>query len=134
MGISEKVAYIKGLAEGMKLDTESNEGKILAAVIDLLGDIADELEDMEDEICEVEEGVDAVSDDLSDVEEYLYEDDSEDEEDECYQTTCPSCGEEIYFDDSVLEEGEVICPNCGERLEFDLSDLANETGSEDEDK
>ena len=37
----------------------------------------------------------------------------------------PSCEEEIYFDESVLEDGEIICPNCGDKLEFDLSDLAN---------
>ena len=45
-------------------------------------------------------------------------------------TNCPECEEEVYFDESVLEDGEVICPNCGAKLEFDLSDLAND--SEDE--
>ncbi|MGM9662824.1 MAG: CD1247 N-terminal domain-containing protein [Oscillospiraceae bacterium] len=136
MDIAEKVAYLKGLAEGLKLDEETKEGKLLAAVIDLLGDISDELEELEDEVCELEEGIDAVSDDLSDVEEFLYEEDDEDEddEDECYATTCPNCEEEIFFDDSVLEDGEVICPNCGERLEFDLSDLANAAGVEDEEE
>ena len=39
-------------------------------------------------------------------------------------TTCPECEEEVYFDESVLEDGEVVCPNCGAKLEFDLSDLA----------
>lgn len=40
-------------------------------------------------------------------------------------TTCPECEEEVYFDESILEDGEVVCPNCGTKLEFDLSDLAN---------
>ena len=31
MGISEKIAYLKGLMEGMNVDTESNEGKLFAA-------------------------------------------------------------------------------------------------------
>lgn len=134
MGIAEKVAYLKGLAEGLKLDEETKEGKLLLAVIDVLGEVSDQLEELEDEICELEEGIDAVSEDLSDVEECLYEEDEDDEDDEddCYATTCPSCEEEIFFDDSILEEGEVICPNCGEKLEFDLSDLANATGLEDE--
>lgn len=126
MGISEKVAYLKGLAEGLKLDTESNEGKLFAAIIDVLEDMADEIADMQDEMVDLEDGLDAVSDDLSEVEESLYEleDEDEDEED-CFMTTCPECEEEVYFDESILEDGEVVCPNCGTKLEFDLSDLAN---------
>ncbi len=47
-------------------------------------------------------------------------------------TNCPECEEEVYFDESVLEDGEVICPNCGAKLEFDLSDLANDEGEDEE--
>ena len=134
MGVSEKVAYLKGLAEGLGLDAESKEGKLFAAIIDVLDEMAEEILDLEEEMADVEEGLDAVSDDLSEVEETLYEledefddDDDEDEEDEedCFMTTCPACEEEIFFDETVLEDGEVGCPNCGEKLEFDLSDLAN---------
>lgn len=134
MGVSEKVAYLKGLAEGLGLDAESKEGKLFAAIIDVLDEMAEEILDLEEEMADVEEGLDAVSDDLSEVEETLYEledefddDDDEDEEDEedCFMTTCPACEEEIFFDETVLEDGEVVCPNCGEKLEFDLSDLAN---------
>ena len=132
MEISEKVAYLKGLAEGLKLDTESNEGKLFAAIIDVLEDMADEIADMQDEMVDLEDGLDAVSDDLSDVEETLYfaldddeDDEEDDEEEECFVTTCPECEEEVYFDESILEDGEVVCPNCGTKLEFDLSDLAN---------
>lgn len=137
MEITEKVAYLKGLAEGMELDTAQKEGKLLAAIIDVLDDIALELEDMKDEQAELGDGLDAVSDDLEDVEDVVFgdEDDEDDDEDDeytcedldededCYATTCPTCEETIYFDDSVLEDGQVICPNCGEKLEFDLSDL-----------
>ena len=134
MGVSEKVAYLKGLAEGLGLDAESKEGKLFAAIIDVLDEMAEEILDLEEEMADIEEGLDAVSDDLSEVEETLYEledefddDDEEDEEDEedCFMTTCPACEEEIFFDETVLEDGEVVCPNCGEKLEFDLSDLAN---------
>ena len=134
MGVSEKVAYLKGLAEGLGLDAESKEGKLFAAIIDVLNEMAEEILDLEEEMADIEEGLDAVSDDLSEVEETLYEledefddDDDEDEEDEedCFMTTCPACEEEIFFDETVLEDGEVVCPNCGEKLEFDLSDLAN---------
>lgn len=136
MEILEKVAYMKGLAEGLGLDTKSKEGKLLKVMIDILDDVALELQDIRDEQSELEEGLDAVSDDLSDVETYLYEQDDggEDEEDdgdddeEVYQTTCPNCEEDVFFDESVLAEGSVLCPNCGEKLEFDLEDASGCTG------
>ena len=138
MGITEKVAYLKGLADGLNLDKDSKEGKLFAAIIDVLDDMALEIEDMQELQMELSEGLDAVSDDLEDIEDIVYEewdedddDDYEDEEDEeesedCYATTCPTCEEEIFFDESILEEGEVICPNCGERLEFDLESIQEE--------
>ena len=141
MEITEKVAYLKGLAEGMELDTGKKEGKLLAAIIDVLEDIALELVDMQEAQEELGDGLDAVSDDLEDVEDLLFgEDDEEDEaeyelddlgeDEDCYATTCPTCEETIYFDESVLEDGEVVCPNCGEKLEFDLDSL-DEDGDED---
>ena len=134
MGISEKIAYLKGLMEGMNVDTESNEGKLFAAVVDVLDEIALEVEDLTDEVMELGDGLDVISDDLSDVEDIVYDDeDEEDEEEECYATTCPECEEEIFFDDTMLEDGEIICPNCGAKLEFDLSDLAD-AAAEDKDE
>ena len=140
MGISEKVAYLKGLAEGLNVDESTKEGKLLLAIVDVLNDMAEEFADIEDEIVDLEDGLDAVSDDLNDVEEFLYEtsddedeeEDDEDDDDEYFVTTCPECEEEVIFDESVLEDGEVVCPNCGAKLEFDLSDLANATAKDDE--
>ena len=140
MGISEKIAYLKGLMEGMNVDTESNEGKLFAAVVDVLDEIALEVEDLTDEVMELGDGLDVISDDLSDVEDIVYDewddddddDDEEDEEEECYATTCPECEEEIFFDDTMLEDGEIICPNCGAKLEFDLSDLVNDENEDEE--
>ena len=118
MEISEKVAYLKGLAEGLALDTDTKEGKLIAAIIDVLDDMAEKFVDLEDELCDVEDGLDAVSDDLSDVEQALYEldDDVDEDEDEDYdddddesyfETTCPVCEEEIVFDEDTLESGEI---------------------------
>ena len=142
MEITEKVAYLKGLAEGMELNAEKKEGKLLLAIIDVLEDIALELSDIEDAQEELGEGLDAVSDDLEDVEDLLYGEDGEDDEpayelddlgedEDCYATTCPTCEEAIYFDESVLEDGEVICPNCGEKLEFDLESLDEDEEGEE---
>ena len=143
MEITEKVAYLKGLADGLGLDAESKEGKVLLAMIDVLDDIALEIEDLKDAQDELADGLDAVSDDLEDVEDVLFGEDDEDEDNEyyedeldededCYATTCPTCEETIYFDESVLEDGEVICPNCGEKLEFDLSSLEEEESEEEQ--
>ena len=143
MEITEKVAYLKGLTEGLALDTETKEGKIISAMIDILDDMALELQDHQDQLTELSDGLDAVSDDLEDVEDIVYdvdeadyddedEDEEEDDSEDCYATTCPTCEETIYFDESILEDGEVICPNCGEKLEFDLSDVEEDDGSKDD--
>jgi len=148
MEILEKVAYMKGLAEGLGLDTKAKEGKLLTVMMDILDDIALELQDMREGQIDLEEALDAVSDDLSDVESRIYEEDDEDEEEdddsEVYQTTCPNCGEEIFFDEDILDEGCVTCPDCGEKLEFDLGEprgcsnccgaCASEEDDEDDDE
>ena len=120
MEISEKVAYLKGLAEGLALDTETKEGKLIAAIIDVLDEMSIRFEDIDDNLVDLEDGLDAVSDDLSEVEEALYEMDDDDEEldddAEYFETTCPVCQEEIVFDEDTLDSGEIRCPNCGEKL------------------
>jgi DNA-directed RNA polymerase subunit delta len=150
MGISEKVAYLKGLMEGMNLSADSNEGKLFRAIVDVLDEIALEVEDLTDEVMELGDGLDVISDDLSDVEDVVFDEDDyeelddeddededdeddedEDDEEECYATTCPECEEEIFFDDSVLEDGKVECPNCGATLEFDPADLAEDEEKDD---
>lgn len=137
MEISEKVAYLKGLAEGLALDTETKEGKLIAAIIDVLDEMSERFEDIDENLADLEDGLDAVSEDLSDVEETLYELDEDEEDEELdddaeyFETTCPVCQEEIVFDEDTLDSGEIRCPKCGEKLEFDLSDLAD-SAEEDE--
>ncbi len=127
MDICEKIAYIKGLAEGLSLDESTKEGKILAAIIDLLGDITEEICDIEDACDELMEQIDAVDEDLSSVEELIYgEDDCDcddcdcDCDDEVYEIECPACNDVIYLDADMLEEEGMTCPNCGTDLEFDF--------------
>ena len=82
MGISEKVAYLKGLMEGMNLNADSNEGKLFLAIADVLDEIALEVEDLTDEVMELGDGLDVISDDLGDVEDIVYDEDEDDYEDE----------------------------------------------------
>ena len=136
MGVSEKVAFLKGLLEGMKVDESSDNGKVFKAIVDVLDEIALEIEDLTDEVMELGDGLDVVSDDLEDLEDLVYDEDDEDEDDDfdddetVYATTCPECEEEILFDETYLEDGTITCPNCGAKLEFDAEDIA----SDDEDK
>ena len=82
MGISEKVAYLKGLMEGLNIDEQTNEGKLFTAIVDVLDEIALEIEDLTDEVMELGDGLDVVSDDLSDVEDIVYDDDDDDDDDD----------------------------------------------------
>ena len=135
MTTTEKVAYLKGLMEGMKLDTETNEGKLLSVIADILGDMAEDMEDKASDLFDLGEDVDAISDDLSDVEDYLCDDDWDDEDDEdwdedddddeeplFFEVTCPACEKTITVDEDVLNLGSIQCPNCGEMLEFEYDE------------
>ena len=139
MTISEKVAYLKGLAEGLNIDTEkSKEGKLISVMIGILEEIGMSIEDLEESAEALGEEIDAISDDLSDVEKVVYDDEDEDD-DECgcgcddddfFEVECPNCGETLMIDESVLEEGVIQCPGCKQKFALDLSD---ECGCEDDD-
>ena len=156
MTISEKAAYLKGLMDGLKLDTEKAEGQMISAIVDLLGDVTRRLTDVEettiaisDELDEIEEDLDAIEDYILDEEDDWDDDDDDDDddwddeddwdEDEDFdegfdfgdeETTIYevkcTCGEIIDFDEEVLEKGSMVCPNCGETLEFSFEDEEEE--------
>ena len=133
MTISEKVAYLKGLAEGLNIDTsKSKEGKLISVMIGILEEIGLSLEDLEENNVALGEEIDAISDDLADVEKVVFDDeDEDDDEDECccgdedddfFEVECPNCKEDLVIDDDVLESGVVQCPNCKEKFALELSD------------
>ena len=39
MTISEKAAYLKGLMDGLEMDKEKPEGKMIASIVELLCDV-----------------------------------------------------------------------------------------------
>ena len=150
MTISEKAAYLKGLMDGLNLDTEKAEGKMIAAMVELLGDVTKKLTDVEDttiaisdELDEIEEDLDAIEDFILDEEDEDWDDDYDedyddeydmdedgfeeegfdygDEDSTIYEVECV-CGEIIDFDEETLEKGSMKCPNCGETLEFDVDE------------
>ncbi len=145
MTISEKSAYLKGLMDGLKLNTETDEGKMIASIVDLLGDLTKKVTDIEDTTIAISDELDEIEDDLDAIEDFLldeededdYDFDDEDELDEddyedesfeygdedsiIYEVEC-ACGNIIDFDEETLEAGSMICPNCGETLEFTTED------------
>lgn len=125
MELSNKVAYLKGLMEGLAIDESTNEGKILKAVVEVLDEMADSIEDMAVEVDEAVELLDNIDQDLGQLEEDFYDlDDDDDDEDDFdgvqYECVCPSCGDTILLDESIIADGSIDCPNCGEKLEFDF--------------
>ena len=148
MTIAEKSAYLKGLMDGLSLNTEADEGKMIAAIVDLLGDITKKVTDIEattiaisDELDEIEEDLDAIEDYILEEEEdedddFDWDEDEDEDYDEegfdfgdedttIYEVEC-ACGNIINFDEDTLEEGSIICDNCGETLEFTFDDVEEE--------
>ena len=146
MTISEKSAYLKGLMDGLSLNTETDEGKMISAIVDLLGDMAKRITDIEETTIAISDELDEIEEDLDAIEDFIMDEDDDDfadyEEDELardededyeegfdfgdedssiYEVEC-ACGEIINFDEEVLEKGSMLCPNCGETLEFSFDD------------
>ena len=137
MTISEKVAYLKGLAEGLNLDTEkSKEGKLISVMIGILEELAMSVEDLEENALNLGEEIDVLSDDLADVESVVYDEDEDDEDydDDWFEVECPTCGQTLVVDDEALSEGEVECPECGSRYALELSDDEEDGESEADEK
>ena len=135
MTISEKVAYLKGLAEGLNLDVEkSKEGKLISVMIGILEEIGLSIEDLEENALALGEEIDVLSDDLADVESVVFDEDENDEEDyddDWFEVECPTCEEPLIIDDEALAEGFIQCPNCQSKFSLDLSDDVVEADEEE---
>ena len=153
MTISEKVAYLKGLAEGMKIDKDDNTGKLLTEIIEVLGEIGNSIEDLEEDNEYLNDYVEELDEDLGDVEEYIFGEDDEcdcdcccdddedydedddfdlddeDYDDEIVEIECPMCGEKICVPPTV-DYAHLICPACNEEFSYIEDD---DPADEDED-
>ena len=148
MTISEKAAYLKGLMDGLKLDTEKPEGQMISEIVNLLGEVTKRLADIEETTINICDELDEIEEDLDAIEDYILDEENEedewetwddeddfedfeegfdygDEETTIYEVKC-TCGEVINFDEETLEEGSMVCPNCGETLEFSFEDEDDE--------
>ena len=137
MSLGEKVAYLKGLSEGLGLDSESKEGKLISVIIDTLAVMAEEIEELSENALDIGEELDAISSDLADVEELLYDDEDYDDDYDDFMNF------EDYDDDDDDDEDdddcdcelcnggnfsyEIECPSCGAEIVLDESDLTHES-------
>lgn len=121
---SEKIAYLKGLVNGIDISDEQTK-KIVFAIVDALSaaseeisDNTDAIDDLFDEVDDLQQCTDDILDVISD-DEFLDEEDEED--DGFYEVVCPSCGETFYFDEEMLDSKDgMICPHCNEQIDIDF--------------
>ena len=139
MTLSEKSAYLKGLMDGLNLNKETAEGKMIAGIVDLLHDMTSTISDLEENAIAVSDELDEIEEDLDAIEEFLMDDDDDYEDDDCdfvddddedfdydeeviYDVTCPTCGEELHLDEETILKESIHCPKCNELLEFDFDE------------
>ncbi len=162
MKLTEKIAYMKGLLDGMQLDSATNEGKAILQMAEVMEEMGVYIDDLQNQVDELTELCDLLDEDLSTIASDIYDDNDDDDDDddehhplsghfpigsvlmsddddddddeyvEQYSVQCPICGKTFSIDEYKLEEGSMTCPFCGEPLEFDYNAIEQESESEDE--
>ena len=137
MTIVEKAAYLKGLVEGLGIESGSRDGKLWGALTDLLSDMAHEMEDLQAADADLADALDEVFVDLTTLEEITtplekaededYDEDYDDAEEldnvfelDSYSDDEEDGDEELPYDGVMYD---VTCPACGEEITFDESTL-----------
>ena len=128
--ISNRASYLKGLADGLKLDKTTTEGQLIDGLLNLVSDISDELEMLDqeqgflaDKIDEMDDVIEMIGDET-----FGYDDD---EDDDMYTLVCENCGAEIDLTGDDLDDiadGVFKCPDCGKVIELDLGDCDCDCG------
>ncbi|MBQ7717924.1 MAG: hypothetical protein IJT38_01300 [Clostridia bacterium] len=135
--LTEKVAYLRGLCEGLDIDDSKPEGKLLVNIIDVLDEIANEVTAIDDTQFELQNEIDEIDEDLADVEDYLFGEDEDDFDDFLIEDVeCPYCGESIAIDSDILdsEDDTITCPACGKEIELEFEDCGCDCGCCDNDE
>lgn len=140
MTITEKVAYIQGLYDGLGLDKEkSGEARILAELLDVMKEAGLRLDGMDAILDKYDEEFDALEDSVADLEDAVFDDeededfdsfDDEDPDEDFFEIPCPSCGEDLVVDDEALAAGVVDCPACGGKFALSFGDEAEDSDDE----
>ncbi len=139
MTLSEKSAYLRGLMDGLQMDAEKPEVKMIHAIVEMLEDVGSAMAAVEENAKTVSDELDQIEKELDTLGGIVFDEDDEDGEtddfdydDAFYEVKCPACGEQIVIDEDMLEVGSTECPNCGECLEFDADDVEEFEFDDDE--
>ena len=146
MTLSEKSAYLKGLMDGLDLNKDTAEGKMISGIVDLLQEMTTSISDLEENAIAVSDELDEIEEDLDAIEEFLMDEDDDDDFDEdydddddygfaddagedfdyddevVYDVTCPTCGEKLQLDEETILGDPIHCPKCNELLEFEFDE------------
>ena len=146
MTLSEKSAYLKGLMDGLDLNKDTAEGKMISGIVDLLQEMTTSISDLEENAIAVSDELDEIEEDLDAIEEFLMDEDDDDDFEEdydddddygfadddgedfdyddevVYDVTCPTCGEKLQLDEETILGDPIHCPKCNELLEFEFDE------------
>ena len=141
--LTDRISYLQGLAEGMKLNPDKDSHRLILGILDVLGEVGESFEALAESHGELSDYVESIDEDLADLEADLYDDDDEEaaeeeDEEEPFESTieyeCPHCGAKIEIDpDDVDFDEESLCPECGKDLFPELPDGAEQEDDEDSD-
>jgi len=144
MTITEKVAYIQGLFDGLKLDAEkSSEARILSEMLDVLREVGQQMEGMDKAMDQFDEELDTLGDTVADLEQAVFDDEDEqdadfndldgnEEDEDFFEIPCPTCGEDLVVDDEALAAGLVECPVCGGKFALSFEDEGDDSSDGNE--
>lgn len=144
MKLNEKMSYLKGLMDGLELDTTTKEGKILVCMRDLMEEMVGAVNELDDDLDQAFDEIDAISEDLEDLEDFLADEDDEDDDEEeeeeedddeesdeyTYAIPCPNCGTANVVTEEEIMNDSVICPECGTQIKVEF--VESEEGEEAE--
>ena len=64
MNLTEKTAYLKGLADGLNYNKETAEGKLIAALIDLVDEMAKDISVLDEAVEELNDYIEEIDEEI----------------------------------------------------------------------
>lgn len=138
--LGKKVGFLKGLMEGMSFDTESANGKLMAGIVGLLGDLSDRVEAIDELLEDLNDYVESIDEDLTELEGARDDDmdglfDGEDDDDDFDDDMTFNSGEDklhllrpAQSEAPETEEDSLagnLCPECHAMFVTSLNDPEN---------
>ncbi len=113
--ITDRTSYLRGLAEGLNLDKEKNENRLMLEMLAVMDEMAQKIKTVEDDVDELDEYMESIDSDLGDIEDALFGDDDE------YDDELDDEDDDEEFDEN--EELSFDCPHCGKTMQIKAADI-----------